>query len=137
MNRLTISSVSETGWDVEIQVDTPLQTIDGFGACFNELGWTSLSALNDDDDKEAIFRQLFAPGVGANFSICRMPVGANDFSLDWHSYDEVPGDFALEHFGILNDLKTLVPFIRKRAKISAKAEALGLALEPADVDEIQ
>jgi hypothetical protein len=55
MNRLTISSVSETGWDVEIQVDTPLQTIDGFGACFNELGWTSLSALNDDD-KEAIFR---------------------------------------------------------------------------------
>jgi O-glycosyl hydrolase len=135
MNRLTISSVSETGWDVEIQVDTPLQTIDGFGACFNELGWTSLSALNDDD-KEAIFRQLFAPGVGANFSICRMPVGANDFSLDWHSYDEVPGDFALEHFGILNDLKTLVPFIRKRAKISAKAEALGLALEPADVDEI-
>ena len=41
-----------------------------------------------------------------------MPVGANDFSRDWYSYDEVPGDFALEHFSIANDLETLVPFIK-------------------------
>ena len=25
-------------WDVEAHLDKPLQTIDGFGACFNELG---------------------------------------------------------------------------------------------------
>ena len=30
----------------------------------------------------------------------------------WYSYDEVVGDFALEHFSIANDLETLVPFIR-------------------------
>ena len=98
-------------WDVEVQLDAPQQTIEGFGACFNELGWTSLSALNEDD-REGILRELFAPGVGANFTICRMPVGANDFSRDWYSYDEVPGDFALEHFSISNDLETLVPFIK-------------------------
>lgn len=83
----------------------------GFGACFNELGWTSLSAL-DPRDKEAVLRELFAPGVGAIFTVCRMPVGANDFSLDWYSYDEVPGDFGLEHFSIARDLETLVPFIK-------------------------
>jgi glucosylceramidase len=55
----TTSLASECKWDVEAQLEKPLQTIDGFGACFNELGWTSLSAL-EDKDKDAIFRELFA-----------------------------------------------------------------------------
>ncbi|WP_433062982.1 glycoside hydrolase family 30 protein [Dactylosporangium sp. CS-033363] len=87
------------------------QTIEGFGACFNELGWTSL-ALLDDADRDAVLRELFAPGVGAGLSLCRMPVGANDFARDWYSYDETPGDLGLDHFDIGNDLDTLVPFIR-------------------------
>ena len=45
-----------------------------------------------------------------------MPVGANDFSRDWYSYDETDGDFALEHFTIANDLETLVPFIKAAQK---------------------
>ena len=107
----TIAPASGSKWDVEALLDQPLQTIEGFGACFNELGWTSLNAL-DSKDKEAVLRELFAPGVGANFTVCRMPIGANDFSLDWYSYDEVPDDFALEHFSISRDLETLVPFIK-------------------------
>jgi glucosylceramidase len=71
----TTSLASECKWDVEAQLAKPLQTIDGFDACFNELGWTSLSTLADED-RGAIFRELFAPGVGLNFNICRMPVGA-------------------------------------------------------------
>jgi glucosylceramidase len=97
--------------DVFVQLDTPRQVIEGFGAAFNELGWTSLGAL-DASQRDEIFREMFAPGVGANFTLGRMPVGANDFSRDWYSYDEVDGDFSLEHFSIGNDLDTLVPFIR-------------------------
>ncbi|MBB4141324.1 glycoside hydrolase family 30 beta sandwich domain-containing protein [Microbacterium invictum] len=91
--------------------DAPKQVIDGFGASFNELGWTSLAVL-DQTQRDDIFREIFAPGVGAGLSLCRMPVGANDFSRDWYSYDEVPDDFSLDHFTIDNDLETLVPFIR-------------------------
>ena len=83
-DQLTISPALRSNWDVEAQLDKPLQTIEGFGACFNELGWTSLSVLNEED-KEAILQELFAPGVGANFNSCRMPIGADDFSLDWYS----------------------------------------------------
>jgi glucosylceramidase len=97
--------------DVIVQVDAPQQRIEGFGASFNELGWTALSAL-DDADRDEVLRTLFAPGAGANLSLCRMPVGANDFSRDWYSYDEVPGDLALEHFSVDQDDETLVPFIR-------------------------
>jgi glucosylceramidase len=109
------SSADNVKWGVEVQLDTPLQTIEGFGACFNELGWTSLSVLSEQD-RESIFRELFEPGVGANFSVCRMPIGANDFSRDWYSYDEVASDFGLEHFSIRNDLETLVPFIKSALK---------------------
>ncbi len=104
--------VQPTGMpSVIIEVDRPQQRIEGFGASFNELGWTSLAEL-DESGREEVLRELFAPGVGANLTLCRMPVGANDFSRDWYSYDEVDGDLALEHFSIRNDLDTLVPFIR-------------------------
>jgi glucosylceramidase len=116
-DQLTVSAPSNSKWDVEAYLDQPLQTIEGFGACFNELGWTSLNTLASED-KEAILRDLFAPGIGANFNTCRMPVGANDFSLDWYSYDEVPNDFELKHFSISRDLEHLVPFIKSALHIS-------------------
>lgn len=104
------------GWlwdklDVSVEAETVGPVIEGFGGCFNELGWTSLDALAEAD-REAVFKELFAPGVGANFSLCRMPIGANDFARGWYSYDETDGDFALAHFSIANDKETLVPFIQ-------------------------
>ena len=101
--------------DVEVQPGATLQTIDGFGTCFNELGWTSLCMLSAKD-RESILRELFAPGVGANFTICRMPVGANDFSLNWYSYNETNGDFEMKDFSIAHDMQTLVPFIKSAQK---------------------
>jgi glucosylceramidase len=114
-DNLTITPASNVNWDVEAYFDKPLQTIEGFGACFNELGWDSLSVLVEKD-KESILEELFAPGVGANFNTCRIPIGANDFSLDWYSYDEAPDDFALKHFSISSDLERLVPFIKSALK---------------------
>ena len=101
--------------DVEVQLTKPLQTIEGFGTCFNELGWMSLSMLSVTD-RENVMKELFSPGYGANFTICRMPVGANDFSRSWYSYDETEGDFELKNFSIKNDLQTLIPFIKAAQK---------------------
>ncbi len=110
-------SVENSSWvaesespDVIINLNDYEQTIDGFGTCFNELGWTSLSLLSDAD-RESILKELFEPGVGANFTICRMPVAANDFARNWYSYDETDGDFEMENFSIANDFETLIPFI--------------------------
>jgi glucosylceramidase len=115
---LTIT-VAKSEADVEIETGNPLQTIQGFGGCFNELGWTSLALLSKAD-RETIFKELFAPGYGANFTICRMPVGANDFSLKWYSYDETDGDFGMKDFAIANDLNTLVPFIKSAKRYNPK-----------------
>jgi glucosylceramidase len=111
-------------WDaVDVSVDLGWMgpEISGFGGCFNELGWTSLQALSEAD-RESVMKELFAPGVGANFSLCRTPVGANDFSRGWYSYDEQPDDFALEHFSIANDMETLVPFLKSAQRYNPALE---------------
>jgi glucosylceramidase len=94
------------------------QVIEGFGACFNELGWDALGKVRPNDRK-AIFKELFGPD-GARFTIARMPVGANDFSRDWYSYDETPGDFALRDFSIAHDETSLIPFIKSALRHQPK-----------------
>ncbi|NIE81756.1 glycoside hydrolase family 30 beta sandwich domain-containing protein [Asaia sp. As-1742] len=102
--------------DITLRVRNTYQTIKGFGACFSELGWNALTKATPDDRKAA-FHQLFSPGVGANLSICRAPIGANDFAVDWYSYDETSNDFWMEHFSIERDKRAIIPFIH-----SAQAE---------------
>lgn len=112
-----ISASADTIPDIDVTIDTDkrLQTIDGFGACFNELGWLSLSKL-EPGVREDIMEELFFSGVGANFTLCRMPIGANDFSRDWYSYNEVDGDYTMKSFTIANDQQTLIPFIKNAQK---------------------
>ena len=109
------------GWhgNVMVKTDEPFQTIDGFGACFNELGWDALNLL-PATLREQVFADFFAPygsdRFGLGFTHCRMPVAANDFARDWYSYNETPGDFAMEHFSIDRDRTSLIPYI-KAAKV--------------------
>ena len=110
---------SPTKTDIAINKSNHLQTMEGFGTCFNELGWTSLKSLSDKD-VTFIMKELFEPGYGANFTICRMPIGANDFSQKWYSYNETEGDFLMKNFSISNDLETLVPFIKNALKYNNK-----------------
>ncbi|MEA4939741.1 MAG: glycoside hydrolase family 30 beta sandwich domain-containing protein [Christensenella sp.] len=87
------------------------QRMEGFGGCFNELGYRALSHLSAED-RAALFTELYAPDH-ANFNLCRLPIGANDYAEDWYSLDETPGDFALEKFSIERDKRCLIPYIKE------------------------
>ena len=66
------------------------QTVEGFGGCFNELGWDALEALSEEDLK-AVMDEIF--GVeNCNFNYGRVPIGATDFSMEWYSCDDVKDD---------------------------------------------
>lgn len=97
--------------DVMILPDTAFQTIEGFGGCFNELGWAALQAM-PAAARQAVMADLFEPGKGLNFNVCRMPIGANDYARDWYSYDETPDDFAMAHFDLARDDQMQLPFIK-------------------------
>ncbi len=109
-----VQSLAAPGWrwdtlNLNVDLSATAQTMEGFGGCFNELGWTSLQKLSEAD-RESVMRELFDPSAGARFTLCRMPIGANDFALGPYSYDETKGDFELKHFSIENDRATLIPF---------------------------
>lgn len=95
---------------VQIALDQPAQPIEGFGGAFSEKGWQALSSLPVLKRNEAL-AALFGDR-GAALNLCRTPIGANDISRGWYSYDETPGDFSLEHFSVANDRETLIPFIK-------------------------
>jgi glucosylceramidase len=100
------------------------QTIDGFGGCFNELGWDALQALDSDGQATAL-KALF-DSSGCNFNICRAPMGANDFARDWYSFDETPGDYALTNFSIARDQQVLIPFIKAAMRYQPKLAVWGV-----------
>ena len=94
------------------------QTIDGFGGCFNELGWEALTSI-PADRREAALKELFSPD-GANFTLGRAPIGANDFSLGWYSLNETPGDNAIKDFSATRTHEDLIPFIKAAMKYQPK-----------------
>ena len=87
---------------------------EGFGGCFNELGWDALRALPDADRRE-ILDGLFGLD-GLHLDIARLPMGASDYASSWHSYDETEGDLALKDFSIARDRERLFPYVQEAIK---------------------
>ncbi len=101
--------------DATIMVNDKEQVVDGFGACFNELGWTALSVL-DNGTRESILKNIFDPKDGLKLNICRMPIGANDYARDFYSLDDSVGDFEMKYFNITRDKEVLIPYIKSAMK---------------------
>jgi len=97
--------------DLALEEATTYQPIDGFGGAFNEQGWDALAALDEGGRQEAL-RLLFGAPDGARFRFGRLPIGASDYALDRYTLDDVPGDYAMEHFSIERDRALLVPYTR-------------------------
>lgn len=102
--------------DINIYSDKKLQQIEGFGACFNELGWEALLSLSETE-KNKILKNLFSK-EGANFTLCRIPLGSNDYSLSYYSFNDVPEDFEMKNFNIDRDRYIMIPYIKAAKKIN-------------------
>ncbi len=94
-------------------------TFQGWGTCFNELGWDALNLL-PQNEKDKILQQLFSPEGDLRFTMGRFSMNANDYSRDWYSCDEVDGDFQLNHFNIGRDKTTLIPYIKAAQRYNPK-----------------
>jgi glucosylceramidase len=92
--------------------DSETITWRGFGACFNELGWKALGHL-DLAARSALLDAFFSEDGHQRFRFCRLPIGANDYSLDWYSHSEVAGDFEMQHHSIERDRRALLPYLRE------------------------
>ena len=107
--------------DTVITVDDrkSYQTIDGFGATFNEAGMICLNSLSSNS-RERVFRSLFDSVSGAGFTLMKSPIAACDFASagPWYSYNESVNDTLMKYFAITRDLgpNGLITYIKQALK---------------------
>jgi glucosylceramidase len=105
----------------EIKLDEKVrfQQINGFGATFNEAGMICLNEIGAEA-RDNVLKMLFDPESGAGFTAMKSPIGACDFASagPWYTYDDFPGDTAMDHFTIERDLAPngLISFIKEASK---------------------
>ena len=108
--------------DVTVNDTSTAQSWEGFGGCFNEMGWNQLStpALQT----EAI--NLLFGADGARFAIGRIPIGASDYAMDRYTLGDSgtdvtpdssesnrpPADTSLSKFSLDRDGQKLIPYIK-------------------------
>lgn len=106
-----------------------LQAIDGFGTAFSEKSWDVISAL-PAEQKDKVIKSLFDAKNGLNFIFGRIPVGANDFSMDYYSLNDHPGDYEMKHFSIERDQKYLIPFIKAAQQLQPNMQFIASPWTP-------
>lgn len=95
---------------------TGAQVWEGFGGCFNELSQMALLTMNEAD-RGAVYNSLFSESDDSlRLNFCRIPIGANDYSESWYSYNETDEDYQMEHFSIERDKKYIIPYIKEAQK---------------------
>ena len=115
---IKLNEINDTAQvDVEVLTDQKQQTMDGWGGCFNELGWQALQTL-PFKERDKVIKEFFDQKEGLKYTICRMPIGANDYSFTWYSLNETDGDFQMKNFSIERDKSILIPYIKAAMKYS-------------------
>ena len=97
-----VKGSAQDGIIVRVNPKAPRQTLEGLGGALTESSAYVLAHLAKTR-REALLDRCYGP-QGARFTLTRTPIGACDFSVRGRfSYDDVPGDVALQHFSIAPD----------------------------------
>ncbi|HET7540914.1 MAG TPA: glycoside hydrolase family 30 beta sandwich domain-containing protein [Polyangiaceae bacterium] len=119
----TLMDSSAASADVTVNDSVLGQSWEGFGAAFNEQGW---SVLTSAELQQQAIRLLFSASDGAAFSWGRIPIGANDYAVSRYTLDDAgsddepnadesnrpPPDLALAMFSMARDREKLIPYLK-------------------------
>lgn len=93
---------SADGNVIEVRPDVLKQVVLGIGTSFTEAAAFVLAHL-EPELRDDVMANLFSER-GANFSLCRTPIGSCDFCVEGnYSYADVAGDMGLQHFSVAAD----------------------------------
>lgn len=119
---LAVVDVSSTDVDQEIV---------GFGGAFTEAAAVTFQGLSENLQQQVLKMYFGSEGIG--YSIGRVHINSCDFSVASYSFDDVAGDFELEHFddNVTHDTKALIPLIKgAQQEIEAAGSSLKLFASP-------
>lgn len=127
-------SFALTSWStqslyMEVLPDSQRQEITGFGGCFNELEWTTLSKLGAAS-RDSVMRALYDSTTGCRFTMGRMPIGANDYAINYYSHNDSAGDYDMSAFTIARHRQQVIPFIKEAMKLRPDLKMWGSPWTP-------
>ncbi len=99
-----------------IEKKTAVTDFWGFGVAITGSSCYLLNQMKKDECT-ALLKRIYSK-EGLELSVGRLTIGASDYSAELYSYDDVPGDTALEHFSIARDETYIIPMIKKILKIN-------------------
>ncbi|HTU47580.1 MAG TPA: glycoside hydrolase family 30 protein [Bryobacteraceae bacterium] len=101
---------------ITVEPGATFQNVLGFGAAFTDAACYTFNRLSPEARNE-LFRELFhASKMG--LSVCRLCIGASDYSTKVYSYDEGGPDPELSRFSIDHDREYIIPALRAARAIN-------------------
>ena len=106
----------------------------GFGGAFTEASALNYNQLSTEG-KDAVMELLFGK-TGLGYSLGRIPINSCDFSVESYSFDDVDGDFELNHFdmGLQHDVESGMVDMALRA-VSVLRNAWGTSSSSTNDDD--
>lgn len=83
----------------EINAAKTYQEIHGFGGAFTDATGINIKELPQHSQENLL--EAYFSNTGIQYSLCRVPMGATDFSMEPYTYNDIPD--SLEHFRIRNE----------------------------------
>ena len=112
---VSLNFTSSTNANATIDVDATqkYQTIDGFGFALTGGSATLINGL-DPQTKDNLLKELFlSDSTNIGVSYLRLSIGASDLSASTFTYDDTPGDSALQYFNMDMERIDLIPVLQK------------------------
>jgi glucosylceramidase len=113
---------------VTLKPEERFQKILGFGGAFTDASCYLLSQL-DPVVRAALVAELFSPS-GFGLNVGRITVAQCDFGLVSYSYNDHPGDVAMERFSIDYDRGYIIPVIRQAHEVNGELFLLASPWSP-------
>ncbi|MBX9771948.1 MAG: hypothetical protein K2X29_11280, partial [Candidatus Obscuribacterales bacterium] len=95
---------------------TKKQEVLGFGAAFTDAACYNLKDLLEES-RAKLFKDLFSPSE-MGLSVCRICIGASDYSTKVYSYDEGEPDPDMKRFSIDHDRQYILPILKEARKVN-------------------
>ena len=127
------SSAVDDDVDIVVDENTEAQRVEGFGAAMTHSSAELLSHL-PDDERAALFDELFSPEGPVRLSTLRIPIGASDFvSTDAFTFDDIEEgatDWALDRFSLDPDRTAMIPMLQEVLAVNPEVHLIASPWSP-------
>ena len=123
----------EADLTIELDSQTTLQVMDGFGAALTGSSAHVINTHLNNSERTSLLRSLFDPADGIGISYIRLTVGASDFSRFDYTYNDLPPgetDPQLANFDLSVEEENLIPVLQEIISIRPDIKIMATPWSP-------